>query len=79
MGGDGYAELIPSDRLMQTKAETHGTERNNGQMRHWFAKVRRGTCVVSKSVEMVDLTIALFAHFHSFLGKRRLFSLFHIS
>ena len=75
---EGYAELIPSNRVVQTKAQTHGIERNNGQMRHWFARFRRRTCVVSRSFEMVDLTVALFAHFHSFLGKRNLFSLFHL-
>ena len=75
-GWDGYAELIPPDRLTQTKAQTHGIERNNSQMRHWFARFRRRTCVVSRSLEMVDLTVALFAKFHSKLGKRSLFSLF---
>jgi len=47
-------------------------------MRHWFARFRRRTCVVSKSIEMVDLTVALFAKFHSKFGKRLLFSLFHL-
>ena len=72
---DGYAELIPPEQLVQTKAETHGVERNNGQQRHWFARFRRRTCVVSRSVEMIDLTTALFAWFHSKIGKRRLFGL----
>ena len=71
----GYAELIPPGQLVQTKAETHGVERNNAGQRHWFARFRRRTCVVSRSVEMVDLTTALFAWFHSKMGKRRLFNL----
>ena len=75
---DGYAELIPPNRLIQSKSQTMGIERNNGQMRHWFARFRRRTCVVSKSIEMVNLTIALFAKFHSKFGKRLLFSLFHL-
>ncbi|MBF0426297.1 MAG: IS1 family transposase, partial [Magnetococcales bacterium] len=29
-----------------------------------FARFRRRTIVVSKSLEMVDLTVALFARFH---------------
>lgn len=33
---DGYAELIPPEQLVQTKAETHGIESNNSQQRHWF-------------------------------------------
>jgi IS1 family transposase len=72
---EGYAVLIPPDQLIQTKAETHGIERNNSQQRHWFARFRRRTCVVSRSMEMVDLTTALFAWFHSKAGKRRLFDL----
>jgi len=73
---DGYAELIPSEMLIQTKAETHGIERNNGQQRHWFARFRRRTCVVSRSLHMVNLTMALFASFHSKHGKTNLFNLF---
>ena len=32
-------------------------------MRHWFGRFKRKSIIVSKSVEMVDLTIALFARF----------------
>jgi len=73
---DGYAELIPPEMLIQTKAETHGIERNNGQQRHWFARFRRRTCVVSRSLHMVNMTMALFASFHSKHGKTNLFNLF---
>jgi insertion element IS1 protein InsB len=50
--------------LVQTKAETYGIERNNFRQRHWRGRFRRKTCIVSKSKEMVDLSIALFAKFH---------------
>ena len=39
-------------------------ERVNSRLRHWFARFRRRTCVVSKALEMVDATIALFAAYH---------------
>ena len=39
-------------------------ERVNSRLRHWFARFRRRTCVVSKTLEMVDATIALFAAYH---------------
>ena len=61
---DAYAELIPGEKLIQTKAETHGVERNNSRQRHWFGRFRRKTCIVSRSWEMVDLTVSLFARFH---------------
>jgi IS1 family transposase len=76
---ESYAELIPPEKLVQTKAETPAIERNNGQQRHWFARFRRRTCVVSRSVEMVDVTMALFAKFHSKRGKRDLWNLRIIS
>ena len=63
-GWESYAKLIPPEMLIQTKAETHGIERNNFRQRHWFGRFRRKTCIVSRSKEMVDLTMGLFATFH---------------
>ncbi|MDR1993187.1 MAG: IS1 family transposase, partial [Nitrososphaerota archaeon] len=60
---EAYAELIPKDLLIQTKAQTHGVERDNFRQRHWFARFRRKTCVVSRSSQMVDLTMSLYAKF----------------
>ena len=58
-----YETILPPSKHVQDKAETHGIERNNCQMRHWFGRFKRPSIIVSKSVEMVDLTIALFARF----------------
>ena len=55
--------VLPASKLIQTKAETHRIERNNCRMRHGFGRFKRKSIIVSKSVEMVDLTIALFARF----------------
>jgi len=63
-GWQAYAELIEPELLIQTKAETHGIERNNFRQRHWFGRFRRKTCIVSRCKKMVDLTMALFARFH---------------
>lgn len=59
-----YNKEISADKLKQSKAETVAIERNNGRQRHWFARFRRKSIVVSKSLQMVELTIALFARFH---------------
>src|SRR3954464_7330833 len=45
-----YAELIPQGRLYVGKEETHGIERDHSRQRHWLARFRRRTCVVSKAV-----------------------------
>ena len=58
-----YATLIPLGQLYQGKDKTHGIERNNGRQRHWFARFRRKSIVVSKAKRMVDVTMALFARF----------------
>jgi len=62
---DVYPKEMPLGcHLRQSKSETVAIERNNGRQRHWFARFRRKSIVVSKTVEMVDLTMALFARFH---------------
>ena len=56
--------MISDDKLFQGKSQTFYLEQNNGRQRHWFARFRRKSIVVSKTIEMVDLTMALFAKFH---------------
>ena len=58
-----YETVLPASKHIQTKAETHQIERNNCTMRHGFGRFKRKSIIISKSVEMVDLTIALFARF----------------
>jgi len=60
---EAYAELIPSEFLVQTKEKTHGVGRNNFGQRYWFGCFRRKTCIVSRCKQMVDLTMSLFARF----------------
>ena len=73
---DVYSKIIPRDKLQQSKSETVSIERNNGRQRHWFARFRRKSIVVSKSLEMVDLTMALFARFHVNGQREEILSLF---
>ena len=61
---EAYVELIPSELLVQTKAETHAIERNNFRQRYWCGRFRRKTCMVSRSMLMIDLTVFLFARLH---------------
>lgn len=46
------------------KDQTRRIESNNARQRHWFARFRRRTCVVSKSVAMVEATMALLAFYY---------------
>ena len=62
-GWEAYAELLPMGRLYVGKDETHGIERDHARQRHWLARFRRRSIVVSKAERMVDASIALFARF----------------
>ena len=70
-GWAAYAELIPQGRLHVGKEETHGIERDHSRQRHWLARFRRRTCVVSKAKRMVDASIALFVRFGDLGGGQR--------
>jgi Transposase and inactivated derivatives, IS1 family len=59
-----YANVIAEADLVQGKQGTVAIERNNARQRHWFARFKRKSLVVSKFLQMVDLTMALFARFH---------------
>ena len=59
-----YSTEIPENGLLQGKSRIIALERNNCRQRHWFARFKRKSLVVSKSLRMVDLTMALFARFH---------------
>jgi insertion element IS1 protein InsB len=70
-----YASVIPQDKLVQSKATTHDIERNHCRQRDWFGRFKRRSIIVSKSVEMVDLTMALFAKFWVNRNQDQLLSL----
>jgi insertion element IS1 protein InsB len=55
-----YNEIVPSNQLMQSKAETYTVESYNGLIRHFLARFRRRTKCYSKSDEMIELTMKLF-------------------
>src|SRR3954464_5709786 len=74
-GWEAYAELIPQGRLFVGKEETHGIERDHSRQRHWLARFRRRTCVVSRAARMVEASIALFARFADDRGIDELLSM----
>jgi insertion element IS1 protein InsB len=69
--GPPYDAALPVGRHDIGKDPTQHGESNNARQRHWFARFRRRTCVVSRSVAMVDATMALFACYHCNGGQFR--------
>ncbi len=70
-----YQEAIPQGRLYVGKDQTHGLERDHARQRHWLARFRRRTCVVSRAVRLVNASIALFARFGDSDGIGELLSM----
>lgn len=60
---ESYKEFFPAGNLPQSKHYTLPIERNNGRQRHWLAAFRRRSVVVTKSIENLEKTMALFARF----------------
>ena len=58
-------KLCPAAHHLISKSETVAIERNNSDNRHGFGRLHRRTKIVSKSIQMVDLTMALFARFRA--------------
>ena len=61
---EGYHRLIPDDQLFTGKDLTVPIEQDNSNIRHFLARFRRRTKVVSKVLEMVDLSLRIYYHFH---------------
>lgn len=61
---DGFHRLIPEDQLYTGKDLTFSIEQDNSNIRHYLARFRRRTKVVSKLKEMVDLSLRLYHYLH---------------
>ena len=54
-----YKEIIPENKLIQSKKYTYNIEQNNSNVRHYLARMTRRTKVVSKSIEMIDISLKI--------------------
>lgn len=54
-----YKEIIPAEKLHQSKAETYTVEGFNSLIRHYLARFRRKTKCYTKSLEMMILSLKL--------------------
>ena len=74
-----YRDAYSVGKHYAGKDQTVCIERNNGRQRHWFARFRRKSIVVSKSEEMLDVTMKLFMHLHVNGGLNQLIDQLHAS
>jgi len=59
---EGFHRCIPEDQLFTGKDLTFPIEQDHSNIRHYLARFRRRTKVVSKSRERVDLSLRLHHH-----------------
>ena len=59
-----YSALIPIERLVIGKAGTYRVEGHNSNTRHWFARFRRRSKVVSKTIAAIEQALKLQAFEH---------------
>ena len=54
-----YRKVIPNEKLTQGKKHTIGIEQNNSNVRHYLGRMTRKTKVVSKSIEMINISLSI--------------------
>jgi IS1 family transposase len=54
-----YRQVIPQTKLTQGKKYTVGIEQNNSNIRHYLGRMTRRTKVVSKSIEMINISLLI--------------------
>ena len=54
-----YRQIIPQEKLTQGKRYTVGIEQNNSNVRHYLGRMTRRTKVVSKSIEMISISLLI--------------------
>ena len=59
-----YNTSLPVGHHYIGKDQTYRSEQNNSRQRHWFTRFRRKSLVVSRSLRMINATLALFAALH---------------
>jgi insertion element IS1 protein InsB len=65
---DVYREIIPKEKLTQGKKHTVGIEQNNSNVRHYLGRMTRRTKVVSKSEEMINVSLLITCYLNEYNG-----------
>jgi insertion element IS1 protein InsB len=60
-----YRAVLPPEQPVIGKAHTVAIERDNSNTRHYSARMTRRTKVVSKKIEMIDLSVRIQEYFRA--------------
>jgi len=67
---DVYRKVIPSEELTQSKKHTIGIEQNNSNVRHYLCRMTRKTKVVTKSIDMFNISLLIACNFNEYHGYK---------
>ena len=73
-----YLKILPQNRHIVGKDLTYKTEQHNSDTRHWLARFRRKSKVVSKCKNMVRLSLIAVEYVHKGEGFGKLTQLLSI-
>jgi insertion element IS1 protein InsB len=76
---EAFKAVIPKERHVIGKKHTITIEQNNSNTRHHLGRMTRRTKVVSKTKEMVDLTMRLWINVNQTIEFNRLQSIFKLA
>jgi insertion element IS1 protein InsB len=71
-----YRKIIPKERHIIGKQHTIGIEQNNSNVRHYLARMTRRTKVVSKSIEMINISLLIACNFNEYNGYEKYQNIF---
>ena len=74
-----YREVIPAEKLTQSKKYTIGIEQNNSNVRHYLGRMTRRTKVVTKSIEMLNISLLITCYLNEYNGYDFFKILFYLS
>jgi insertion element IS1 protein InsB len=76
-----YKKIIPPEKLYVGKRYTIGIEQNNSNIRHYLGRMTRRTKVVTKSVEMLDISLRIACYLNEYNGyeiyQKKVLSIFN--
>ncbi|GHT80565.1 hypothetical protein FACS189467_3030 [Bacteroidia bacterium] len=63
-----YRKVIPPEKLTQSKKYTIGIEQNNSNVRHYLGRMTRRTKVVTKPIEMLNISLLIACNLNEYNG-----------
>jgi insertion element IS1 protein InsB len=63
-----YGEIISKEKLTQGKKYTADIEQNNSNVRHYLGRMTRRIKVVSKSIEMINISLLITCYLNEYNG-----------